>query len=184
MAAAANVGVDRASGPSFALLNPDVRATSAREFERLEEAFEDDKVGAVAPAQVLPDGTLQDSARWVPTPVDLVVRRVSRADRGAVRVTHPVDVEWATAACLVVRRRAFDQIGGFDESYFLYFEDVDLCVRLRAAGFRVRYDPTVRVRHEYRAASRGGFALPRPGITFAARFASSAATRRRCCPGA
>ena len=104
LAAAANVGVDRASGPSFALLNPDVRATSAGEFERLEEALEDDKVGAVAPALVLPDGTLQDSARWVPTPVDLVVRRVSRADRGAVRVTYPVDVEWATAACLVVRR--------------------------------------------------------------------------------
>ena len=151
--------------------------------KRLEEALEDDEVGAVAPALVLPDGTLQDSARWVPTPVDLVVRRVSRADRGAVRVTYPVDVEWATAACLVVRRSAFDQIGGFDESYFLYFEDVDLCVRLRAAGFRVRYDPTVRVLHEYRAASRA-FALPRPGITFAARFASSAATRRRSCPGA
>ena len=155
LAAAANVGVDRASGPSFALLNPDVRATSAGVFERLEEALEDDKVGAVAPALVLPDGTLQDSARWIPTPVDLMVRRVSRAERGAVRVTYPVDVEWATAACLVVRRRAFEQIGGFDESYFLYFEDVDLCVRLRAAGFRVRYDPTVRVLHQYRAASRG-----------------------------
>jgi N-acetylglucosaminyl-diphospho-decaprenol L-rhamnosyltransferase len=155
LAAAANVGVDMTSGPSFALLNPDVRATSAGDFPRLEEQLAEDGVGAVAPALVLPDGTLQDSARWVPTPLDLVVRRISRNDRGAVRVTnHPVDVEWATAACLVVRRSAFDQIGGFDEGYFLYFEDVDLCVRLRAAGFRVRYDPTVRLHHDYRAASR------------------------------
>jgi N-acetylglucosaminyl-diphospho-decaprenol L-rhamnosyltransferase len=172
LAAAANVGVDRASGPSFALLNPDVRATSPGEFERLEEALEDEKVGAVAPALVLPDGTLQDSARWVPTPLDLAVRRISRNDHGAVRVTNPLDVEWATAACLVVRRCAFDQIGGLDESYFLYFEDVDLCVRLRAAGFRVRYDPTVRVLHEYRAASRGSVRSPatRHHIRSALRF--------------
>jgi N-acetylglucosaminyl-diphospho-decaprenol L-rhamnosyltransferase len=155
LAAAANVGVGRTSGPSFALLNPDVRATSARDFWRLEEELAEDGIGAVAPALVLPDGTLQDSARWVPNPLDLVIRTISRNDRGAVRVTnHPVDVEWATAACLVVRRSAFDQIGGFDERYFLYFEDVDLCVRLRAAGFRVRYDPTVRLHHDYRAASR------------------------------
>jgi N-acetylglucosaminyl-diphospho-decaprenol L-rhamnosyltransferase len=126
----------------------------------------------VAPALVLPDGTLQDSARWVPTPLDLVARRVTRNDHGAVRATKPVDVEWATAACLMIRRRAFDQIGGFDERYFLYFEDVDLCVRLRAAGFRVRYDPTVRLHHDYRAASRAGFRTPatRHHIRSALRF--------------
>jgi N-acetylglucosaminyl-diphospho-decaprenol L-rhamnosyltransferase len=173
LAAAANVGVDRTSGPSFALLNPDVRATSADDFPRLEEQLAEDGVGAVAPALVLPDGTLQDSARWVPTPLDLVVRRISRNDRGAVRVTNrPVDVEWATAACLVVRRSAFDSIGGFDEGYFLYFEDVDLCVRLRAAGFRVRYDPTVRLHHDYRAASRSSVRTPetRHHIRSALRF--------------
>ena len=172
LAAAANVGVSRTSGPSFALLNPDVRATSAGDLRRLEEQLADDGVGAVAPALVLPDGTLQDSARWVPTPFDLLVRRISRNDRGAVRVTNPVDVEWASAACLVVRRGAFDQIGGFDERYFLYFEDVDLCVRLRAAGFRVRYDPTVHLRHDYRAASRAGVRTPatRHHIRSAMRF--------------
>ena len=124
------------------------------------------------PALVLPDGTLQDSARWVPTPLDLVVRRISRNDRGAVRVTNPVDVDWVTGACLVIRRCAFDQIGGFDERYFLYFEDVDLCVRLRAAGFRVRYDPTVRLRHDYRAASRASARTPetRHHIRSALRF--------------
>jgi len=172
LAAAANAGVDRVSGPTFALLNPDVRATSAGDIRRLEEELAEDGIGAVAPALLLPDGTLQDSARWVPTPLDLVVRRISHKDRGAVRATKPVDVEWATAACLVVRRSAFDRIGGFDERYFLYFEDVDLCVRLRAAGFRVRYDPTVRFHHDYRAASRANVRTPetRHHIRSALRF--------------
>jgi N-acetylglucosaminyl-diphospho-decaprenol L-rhamnosyltransferase len=185
LAAAANVGVDKASGPTFALLNPDVRATSAGDFPRLEEELAEDGIGAVAPALVLPDGTLQDSARWVPNPLDLVVRRISRRDRGAVRVTNPVDVEWATAACLVIRRSAFDRIGGFDERYFLYFEDVDLCVRLRAAGFRVRYDPTVRVHHDYRAASRASVRTPetryhiRSALRFFQRTPAALLPRRR-----
>lgn len=186
LAAAVNVGVDRTSGPSFALLNPDVRATSASDLPRLEEELAEDGIGAVAPALVLPDGTLQDSARWVPTPLDLVVRRIWRHDRGAVRVTNPVDVEWATAACLVIRRSAFDRIGGFDERYFLYFEDVDLCVRLRAAGFRVRYDPTVRLHHDYRAASRASVRTPetrlhiRSALRFFQRTPAALLPRRRC----
>jgi N-acetylglucosaminyl-diphospho-decaprenol L-rhamnosyltransferase len=172
LGAAFNVGARKTSGPHFALLNPDVRALSAADFPRLEEALADRRVGAVAPALVLPDGTVQDSARWVPTPLDLVVRMLSGNDRGAVRATSPVDIEWAVAACLLVRRRAFDQVGGFDESYFLYFEDVDLCVRLRAAGFRVRYDPTVSLLHDYRAASRASLRSPatRHHIRSALRF--------------
>lgn len=185
LAAAANVGVDRASGPTFAVLNPDVRAASAGDFRRLEEELLEDGVGAVAPALVLPDGTLQDSARWVPTPLDLLVRRISRNDRGAVRTKYPVDVEWATAACLVIRRSAFDQIGGFDDGYFLYFEDVDLCVRLRAAGFRIRYDPTVRLHHDYRAASRASVRTPetrrhiRSALRFFQRTPAALLPRRR-----
>jgi N-acetylglucosaminyl-diphospho-decaprenol L-rhamnosyltransferase len=69
-------------------------------------------------------------------------------------------VEWAVAACLVIRREAFDQIGGFDSRFFLYFEDVDFAVRLRAAGYLLRYDPTVRVFHDFRAASRSSFLAP------------------------
>jgi GT2 family glycosyltransferase len=188
LAAAANVGASRTSGPSFALLNPDVRATSAGDFQRLEGALADTGVGAVAPALVLPDGTLQDSARWVPTPLDLLVRRLSYRHRGAVRVTAPVDVEWVTAACLVISRRAFEAIGGFDESYFLYFEDVDLCVRLRAAGFRVRYDPTVRLLHKYRAASRASVRSPatrhhiRSALRFFRRMPAALLPRRRRLP--
>jgi N-acetylglucosaminyl-diphospho-decaprenol L-rhamnosyltransferase len=55
---------------------------------------------------------------------------------------------------MVVTREAFNAIGGFDERYFLYFEDVDFGVRLREAGYTIVYDPSVRVLHEHGAASQ------------------------------
>ena len=57
------------------------------------------------------------------------------------------DAGWLSGACVLVRRRAFDEIGGFDEGYFMYFEDVDLGFRLGRAGWRNRYAPTSRVVH-------------------------------------
>jgi GT2 family glycosyltransferase len=56
-------------------------------------------------------------------------------------------VPWATGCCLLVRRDCWRQLGGFDEDYFLYYEDVDLCRRARAAGWSVWYDPGVTVTH-------------------------------------
>ncbi|MHB8054148.1 MAG: glycosyltransferase family 2 protein [Candidatus Aminicenantales bacterium] len=55
---------------------------------------------------------------------------------------------WLSAACLLCRRAAFEAAGGFDEKFFLYFEDIDLCVRMRAAGGRLLYVPSARVFHE------------------------------------
>ncbi len=158
LAVAINLGARRTHGPVFALLNPDVRLAGPDDLPRLEGHLSDPAVGAVAPALVLPSGELQDSARRVPTPADLVIRRFTGRQPDAVRDTGPVDVEWAVAACLIVRRTAFEQIGGFDERYFLYFEDVDFGVRLGSAGYRIRYDPTVSVFHDHRAASRSSVA--------------------------
>jgi len=56
-------------------------------------------------------------------------------------------VDWMSGACFVVRREAFEQVGGFDEAYFMYLEDVDLCWRLGQAGWQVRYAPAAEVTH-------------------------------------
>jgi N-acetylglucosaminyl-diphospho-decaprenol L-rhamnosyltransferase len=167
---AVNLGVARTEGPAFAVMNPDVRLAEA-DLDRLAAHLGDEAVGAVAPALVLPGGEVQDSARRVPSPLDLVVRRFTGRQPDAVRGTGVVDVDWAVAACLVIRRRAFDSVSGFDGSFFLYFEDVDFGVRLRAAGYRVRYDPTVRVSHDHRAASRSSL------LARATRHHVSSATR-------
>jgi N-acetylglucosaminyl-diphospho-decaprenol L-rhamnosyltransferase len=64
------------------------------------------------------------------------------------------DVDWVSGACAMVRRVAFDVVAGFDEGYFMYVEDVDLCWRLRLAGWRVGYEPAGRVVHALGGSSR------------------------------
>lgn len=117
----------------------------------------DERIGAIGPAVLNPDGTVYPSARRVPslrTGVghalfvnlwhDNPWTRRYRADDEAVAAR---DAGWLSGACLLVRRSAFDALGGFDDAYFMYFEDVDLGYRLGKAGYRNRYEPGVAVTH-------------------------------------
>jgi GT2 family glycosyltransferase len=81
-------------------------------------------------------------------------RNVLDADNaGPEPLGHVVD--WVSGACMLVRREAFAAAGGFDERYFLYWEDADLCRRLRAAGHHVRYAPAATAIHRVGHSSRG-----------------------------
>ena len=100
-----------------------------------------------------PDGSQYPSARTVPSPGDAVGSRAAR--HGAPRrtaspagtasstsiPTRPRDVEWISGAAMWLRRSALESVGGWDERYFMYVEDVDLCWRLRRLGWRVAYEP-------------------------------------------
>jgi N-acetylglucosaminyl-diphospho-decaprenol L-rhamnosyltransferase len=154
-AAAINEGVRRSSSELFAVLNPDVLLDDPEVVEALERCFDDPAVGLAAPALRLPHGGLQDSARTVPSPIDLARRRFGRKRLGAIPADRLTDVDWVVGAFVVVRRTAFEEVGGFDERYRLYFEDVDFCVRMWSHGWRVRLNPDVVARHEHRAFSRG-----------------------------
>jgi N-acetylglucosaminyl-diphospho-decaprenol L-rhamnosyltransferase len=156
LAVAVNAGARLVNGDAFAVLNPDVRLASPDVVPRLRAHFADPSVGLVAPALELPSGALQDSAREVPSPLDLWRRRVRGAPLDAIQSDRVRTVPWVVAAFMIIRRDAFEEVGGFDERYFLYFEDVDIAVRLRRrAGYRVVYDPTARALHAHAAASRG-----------------------------
>ena len=170
--AAANAGAARTSGPAFFLLNPDIRFDSSTVPERLVDNFTDSSVAIAAPRLVLPDGTFQGSARAIPTPWAIVRRRWADSSFGAIQCDERCDVPWVVGACMLVRRSTFDAVGGFDPSYFMYFEDVDLCVRLGRRGWRVRFDPAVEVAHHHAAASRAGVHSPatRAHMRSAARF--------------
>lgn len=154
-AAAVNRGCRLTAGPWVLLLNPDVTVP---------DGFLDDVLGAVARADVTPDvgvigfrllnrdGTPQPSAGPFPTfartLAGLLVpraRRKCRTNRGGARRT----VEWATGGCLLVRRECFEQLGGLDESFFLYYEDVDFCRRAAGAGWQVWFDPGLEVTHHW-----------------------------------
>ncbi len=156
-AAAVNVGVRESHAEHVVVMNPDVVIDAPRVVDRLLVHFEDPSVGVVAPALLLPTGARQDSARDVPAPWQLVARRMFGGQQGRVDAEKPCVVDWVVGACLCIRRSAFEALGGFDERYRFYFEDVDFCVRLWRAGWKVVYDPTVVVRHEHGAGSRKTF---------------------------
>jgi N-acetylglucosaminyl-diphospho-decaprenol L-rhamnosyltransferase len=167
-----NLGAASTNGPCFAVLNPDITWDEPGVIERLAAHFERPEVAIAAPALLLPDGRLQDSARQIPTPLDLFLRRRSGAQRDRGAVWEQGEVPWVVGACFLVRRTAWDVIGGFDPGYFLYFEDVDLCWRLRQAGWRTYLDTEVTVNHGFQAASRSSVFSwkTRKHIASAARF--------------
>jgi len=138
--------------------NPDV-VLGVGSIDALQTAAAvDDAIAAVGPAVLNPDGSVYPSARAVPSlrtgvghalfanlwqrnPWTLAYRR----ETGPSDETR--DAGWLSGSCLLVRRSAFDHVGGFDEGYFMYFEDVDLGFRLGRDGFRNVYEPAARVTH-------------------------------------
>jgi len=76
------------------------------------------------------------------------------------RARAPRETGWLSAACLLARREAFDDVGGFDENFFIYFEDIDLCVRMREAGWGLLFVPEARVLH-----AGGATTSPRPAAS-------------------
>ncbi len=141
--------------PYFAVLNPDVRL-NGNPFPTLLSCMEDDRVALCAPAVTNPDGALEDSARRFPSPFDIARKAIGRYDG---RVSYglgdpPRAVPWVAGMFMLMRSANFAAIGGFDENFFLYYEDVDLCARLWSAGQKVMLCPEVHIVHDARRASR------------------------------
>lgn len=164
-AAGTNQALALATGDLVLLLNPDTEVPPGA-LEALAGALgEHPDWGAAAPALVLADGRVQDSVRGLPTPRRLVgeVTGLARLFPGSgwagyrtrgLPLGAPSEVEQPMASALLVRRAALEQVGGLDEQFPLFFNDVDLCARLRAANWAIGYDPRVRVRHLGGAATR------------------------------
>lgn len=161
----ANAGVRACRAPVVVVANADVRfSPDALEILRDRLLAESD-VGAVGPAVAYPDGSPQASARRMPDLTTAVghallmrVRpdnRFTRHYRAAdVAGDRSRDVDWLSGCAVALRRDAFEDVDGFDPGYFLYVEDVDLGVRLRAAGWRLRFEPAASVVHRVGASTR------------------------------
>jgi N-acetylglucosaminyl-diphospho-decaprenol L-rhamnosyltransferase len=167
--AGGNVGYGRAAnlgaatpGPSEAryllICNPDLVVETGAIAAMVGTLDAHPLVGAVGPKMVNPDGSLYPSARSFPRLLDAVGHgvfgQIAPRNRFSRRYrlldwdhAEAADVDWISGACFLARREAWDDIGGFDPSYFMYMEDVDLCWRLGRAGWRVRYDPVAEVLH-------------------------------------
>jgi N-acetylglucosaminyl-diphospho-decaprenol L-rhamnosyltransferase len=153
-----NRGVAATRAPVVAAVNPDVVVDPGTASTLLARLDAEPDLGAVGPRVRNPDGSQYPSARAVPGgaaaaghallagvwPANPFTRRYRRVDADW---SAPADVDWLSGAALWIRRRAFDDVGGWDERFFLYLEDVDLCSRLRDAGWRVAYEPGASVLH-------------------------------------
>jgi len=124
----------------FAVLNPDLAFRGANLPDVL-AAFDDAAVGLASPTILEPDGRVADFARDLMTLPNLLRRQAGAPPR-------PGPPAWVAGMCLVFRTRALRDVGGFDERYFLYCEDADVCDRLVLAGWKLAVDPALRVVHD------------------------------------
>ncbi len=156
---AANLGAREASTPWLVVANPDLVWTPGSLDMLLDVGESLPMSGSLGPRLLNTDGSTYASARAIPSLRQGVGHAVfgkvwpanpwSRGYQRAHTATSAEQVRtgWLSGACLLLRRAAFDQVGGFDESYFMFFEDLDLGERLRDAGWHNVYVPQARVTH-------------------------------------
>ncbi len=166
-ARAVNQGIAATRGPWVLIMNPDciVRAGTLRAL--IGQLGGHSRCAVAAPRILNPDGSLEYSARASPDPFAFLFNRYSILtrlfprnpwsrryllldwDHASVR-----DVDWVSGACLMARREAIEQVGGMDEAFFMFNEDVDWCRRMRLGGWSITYVPSAEVVHHI-GASRG-----------------------------
>jgi GT2 family glycosyltransferase len=157
--AANNQGLSLSQGRHLLLLNPDTEVVDDALAVMVGYMDAHPEVGALGPQLRYPDGSLQPSRRRFPTLAtalvestivqewwrdNTVLRRFYMADTPDDAVQA---VGWVVGACLLVRRQAYDQVGGLDEGFFMYSEELDWCKRIQDAGWEIVYLPTATVIH-------------------------------------
>lgn len=153
-----NLGLAAGHGRHLLILNPDTAIVGDALEAMVSYAEAHPEVGLLGPQLLNAGGSAQPSRRRFPTLAMAFFESTwlqpfaprSMLDRYYVRDASDdamAEVDWVTGACLLVRRAVFEQIGGFDEGFFMYSEELDYCRRARAAGWRVMYFPGAKVYH-------------------------------------
>lgn len=149
-----NAAFQHCDSPYFCVANPDVRLLNDP-FQELLTCMDDPKVALVAPRVIDLAGNAEDSARYFPTPLNLAAKMLHLDEsRYPVVGDAPMTVDWVAGMFMLFRAQAFREIGGFDDGFFLYYEDVDICARLWKAGWKVMLHPGVSVIHAAQRTSR------------------------------
>ena len=163
-----NLGARHGRAPYLLFLNPDARADEAALDALTGALAADPRIALAGPRIRDEDGGLAWSQRRFPRLRSTFAQAVflhrlwpkaawtDELIRDAAAYERPADPDWLSGACMLVRREAFEAVGGFDEGFFLYCEDTDLCRRLRDAGHTVRFEPAAEVHHVGGASSGAG----------------------------
>ncbi|BAL26043.1 glycosyltransferase family protein [Azoarcus sp. KH32C] len=150
-----NAAFARCSQPYFCPLNPDIELEDDP-FPSLIAAIEEASAAVAAPAVKSPDGDEEDSIRFFPTLRSLALKALGGAD-GRYLVQKGQGAffpEWVAGMFMLFRSADYAHLKGFDEGFFLYYEDVDICVRAWQSGLKVLACPSVSVIHDARRDSR------------------------------
>lgn len=166
-ARAVNQGIRATTGPAVLVMNPDCEVRPGALAVLLDHLRANPRVAIVAPRILNPDGSLEYSARSFPDHLTFLFNRYSLLtrlfpdnpwsrrylltdwDHASAR-----EVDWLSGAFLLVRRAAIDQVGGMDEAFFMFNEDVDWCRRMKLAGWSNVYLPEATVVHHVGASRR------------------------------
>jgi GT2 family glycosyltransferase len=160
-----NEGMRLSSAAAILILNPDIIVGDGSIDRLMEFLARTPEAGIVGAKLVYPDGRLQYSCRSFYTVSALILRRTvlgklfpgARALREHLMLDYdhetPRAVDWVLGACMLVRREALEKVGAMDERFFLYFEDIDWCYRMRNQGWSVYYVPDSVMVHTYERAS-------------------------------
>jgi N-acetylglucosaminyl-diphospho-decaprenol L-rhamnosyltransferase len=154
-----NRGMAETSAQFVLVVNSDAWLVEGADERLVGFAREHERAGFVAPRLLNPDGTLQPSVRAFPTPWRLAteylfLRKLAPGSRAlnafygaGFRHDEAREIDFAKAAAFLLRRAAFDEVGAFDEQFFLFSEETDWCYRARAAGWRSYFYPGAEVVH-------------------------------------
>jgi len=158
-AAANNQGIEKTRGEYILFLNPDTIVHPCSLDGLIKFMDDNNDVGACGPKLLNSDGTIQPSVRRFPTFRGTLYRhsafRYLHLFKGQYnkwlmkdfKYDRQLDVDQLMGAALMVRRSIIDQLGGMDETFFMYYEEVDLCYRIKQAGWRIVYVPNVEITH-------------------------------------
>lgn len=179
-AAAVNQGIEATASDYLLVLNPDIVVREGALDHMVEFLDAHTDVGLAGAKLLNTDATLQHSCRSFYTPKTLLMRRtpLGKLFPNSPVIRHhllldydhasPRAVDWVIGACMMARRSAVESVGGMDERFFLYFEDVDWCYRMSRQGWKVYYLPQAEMVHEHRRES----ARPRLSRSFWAHLGS------------
>ncbi|MDI6778043.1 MAG: glycosyltransferase family 2 protein [Patescibacteria group bacterium] len=143
-----NLGLGTARGKYILFLNPDTKIFPSA-VEKLASIFPaDEKIGIVGPVHIGGEGAAEEECFGTrKTPLSTIGAKISRAGKQPA-AEEIFETDWVSGGAMMIRKDLFSELGGFDENYFMYFEDVDLCLRAKKKGWKVAVHPKAKIFHK------------------------------------
>jgi N-acetylglucosaminyl-diphospho-decaprenol L-rhamnosyltransferase len=170
-----------AAGQFFCVMNPDILFDDDP-FPALLSSLQHSSVGVAAPVVLNEDGEMEDSARYFPTPLKILCKAFGKCKGSDYVVKNElIFPDWVGGMFMLFPSAIFKQLEGFNQKFFLYYEDVDLCARLRLLGYEAVLCPQARVIHHAQRSSHRNFRYLRWHLKSMTRFFFSSVYWRLQC---